>query len=1187
MKKIVVVLALFLFTISPSKSLAQTTITDSLVSGYWTLLGSPYDITGNITIPNDSTLLIEPGVIVNFLDTFKLQVNGRLLALGTATDSISFKANNILVGWAGIRFDSTLATNDTSRISFCKILNSKANGSELDGGGIFINFSPKVIVEHSRISNCSANILNGRGGGIAVINCDPVITNNQINNNNGRKKGGGIFLYNSKSKIDNNLICNNSVKNDGAGICIELGQPIISNNIITNNIVSIIAGGTKRGGGICITGCQNSCFFVNNIVSNNTNNQGDGGGFFVLGDADILNNTINSNSAQTGGGVYLENSTQPVDSNIISFNTATLKGGGIRIIACYSDIVNNKITDNQAGDQGGGLHITMGIDSALMLVKNQITNNISANLGGGVCAFSPVFLQFCNISNNASNDAGGLFLYSSYSINNCILANNTAQTNGGAIYSKNPETQTIINSTIVNNSADNGGALYCTDFNDPEIKNTIIWGNTATTSGSQLFLVDDWSDPTFSYCNVQFGSVGFGVNGWFYLGNYSNTINSTPLFVAPSIGSGNAYNGSSANWSLQAASPCVDAGNPATQTPYKDILENFRVTVCRIDIGACERQTGTPFVMTIIETQPIFCFGSTSGQLTANATGGSGNYSFFWHTNPTQTTSSISGLSSGTYSVTVTELSYGCTINASLFLSQPASLPTFTATKTNNNCNADTTGLINVTAIGGTGPYQYSNDGGITFQLGNLFDSLLAGTYSVVVKDIGNCTTGAQSFTITDPAAIVTSFSSTNVLCNTGSSGSISASAIGGVGPFSYSNNGGSAFQPSSVFLGLTSGTYSLILKDANGCLTAPQSINISQPSTPLIASIVSSIAVSCYGGGNGVAISTVSGGTPPYYYSWSTSPIQNSSTATNLAAGNYTLSATDSNACSTILPVSIASIIPLPTICMATVDSLSTHNIVYWEKPATTLIDSFKIYRQITTNVYLLLASVPYDSLSEYHDYAANPNSTSFTYKISAIDTCGSESIKSDFHSCIHLQNLGFGNLQWTLYAIENTLNPVIFYRICRDDLNTGNFLAISSSIPGSNTTFSDIAFGSYPNANYRVDVTWGISCSPTRTTINTTRSNIRPQTQIGIFESNKKPDEFKVYPNPATQSISLDFLENPDFKTIKIMNVLGEVVIYKTCEKLLNNVLKIDVASLQSGIYYIEVLTENIRLTKKLIVQ
>ena len=134
-----VIISLLIFQIFlPRFSKAQTSVAGGSVSGTWTLANSPYLVQGSIMIPDGQTLAIEPGVRVEFQGTYKLLVLGRLLAIGTATDTIVFTAANITNGWRGIRFDNTAATNDSSKFYYCKVIYSKANGlSPEDMGGGF------------------------------------------------------------------------------------------------------------------------------------------------------------------------------------------------------------------------------------------------------------------------------------------------------------------------------------------------------------------------------------------------------------------------------------------------------------------------------------------------------------------------------------------------------------------------------------------------------------------------------------------------------------------------------------------------------------------------------------------------------------------------------------------------------------------------------------------------------------------------------------------------------------------------------------------------------------------------------------------------------------------------------------------------------------------------------------------
>jgi hypothetical protein len=173
-----------------------------------------------------------------------------------------------------------------------------------------------------------------------------------------------------------------------------------------------------------------------------------------------------------------------------------------------------------------------------------------------------------------------------------VIANNTCPGTdgwGGGIFclANNP---TFINNTIVNNYAAKGGGIYFSGNTTALVKNCIIYGNTSSVDGDQVYLLDQTSAPDFTYCNVQGGTNDFGLNGNVYIGNYINNLNSAPVFVAPSAGSGSAFNGYTANWSLNSTSPCINSGDPSGTYPTTDILGNPRIYGSSIDMGAYEFQ---------------------------------------------------------------------------------------------------------------------------------------------------------------------------------------------------------------------------------------------------------------------------------------------------------------------------------------------------------------------------------------------------------------------------------------------------------------------------------------------------------------------------------------------------------------------------------------------------------------------
>lgn len=529
MKTINLLLALVAFGILTlvfgSLSVAQTSVPGGVVNGTWTLAGSPYNVQGSIQIVNGDSLIIQPGVTVNFQGTYKLLVLGKLKAIGSITDTITFTATNIGTGWRGIRFDNTPSSNDTSRIIFCKLQYGKATGLSPDdvGGGIYLKNYSKVIISNSSIINCNAY---DTGGGIYCDFSSPTISNNFIfNNSSTNSNGGGISSYGASPIFINNTISYNSARS-GGGLCCNSGTPNIFYNIISNNTTLI------SGGGIF--------FNANGSIANNT----------------ISNNTTGSNG---GGGIYSINSTT-ISNNIITNNAASLAGGGLG---------------------GGGIHAEGNqIISNNVISNNSISGTGTNNGGGGI-----------HISNSS--------ITATTSLNGNIISNNTASvtgtdSGGGGIYCDGNglanDSSNITNNTIVNNIAPKGGGLYCAQAANPVLRNTILWGNTASTSGAQVFLSIDASDPDFYYCDVQGGSAAFELNGNFYTGTYQNNIDTPVLFVSPSGGSGIGFNGVIANWSLQVSSPCIDTGDPNGTYPATDIAGNPRVSSGIIDIGAYEFQ---------------------------------------------------------------------------------------------------------------------------------------------------------------------------------------------------------------------------------------------------------------------------------------------------------------------------------------------------------------------------------------------------------------------------------------------------------------------------------------------------------------------------------------------------------------------------------------------------------------------
>ncbi len=207
---------------------------------------------------------------------------------------------------------------------------------------------------------------------------------------------------------------------------------------------------------------------------------------------------------------------------------------------------------------------------------------------------------------------------------------------------------------------------------------------------------------------------------------------------------------------------------------------------------------------------------------------------------------------------------------------------------TNIKCFGSSTGSATVTPSGGNPPYTYSWSPNVS-TTGNA-SGLSAGSYTCTVTDNTGCSS-ISLIAVTQPAVITATVTPTATSCG-GNTGSASASAAGGTGAYTYSwsPSGGSTNNAT----GLSAGTYTLTITDANSC-SFSVSTNVISSGGPTATPTQSNIK--CGGNNTGSATANVTGGTAPYTYAWSPSG-GSSATASNLSAGTYTCIVTDNKGC-------------------------------------------------------------------------------------------------------------------------------------------------------------------------------------------------------------------------------------------------------------------------------------------------
>ncbi|WP_460944016.1 beta strand repeat-containing protein, partial [Spirosoma daeguense] len=312
---------------------------------------------------------------------------------------------------------------------------------------------------------------------------------------------------------------------------------------------------------------------------------------------------------------------------------------------------------------------------------------------------------------------------------------------------------------------------------------------------------------------------------------------------------------------------------------YDILVSNF----CGVKASNKSILSVSPPLQLAMSTTPVSCFQGANGQAGVTVSGGSGNYTYRWNTGAT--TSTLSGISAGTYSVTVTD-GAGCSNSANVTVNQPTQL-VLTAMPTAVKCFGGNDGSATASATGGTSPYNYRWTTGATTAT---LSGIVAGTYSVTVTDANGCQQ-TQTVQINQPAQLIVSTNPTAVKCFGGNDGQITTNVSGGTGPYSFSWNTGTT---SSVLTGITAGTYQVTITDANGCRqTATAQVN--QPAT-LLTLTTSVTAVKCFNNRDGIASVTASGGGTSYNYQWSNGA--NTPSISGLAAGTYSVQVTDNNGC-------------------------------------------------------------------------------------------------------------------------------------------------------------------------------------------------------------------------------------------------------------------------------------------------
>jgi hypothetical protein len=616
---------------------------------------------------------------------------------------------------------------------------------------------------------------------------------------------------------------------------------------------------------------------------------------------------------------------------------------------------------------------------------------------------------------------------------------------------------------------------------------------------------------------------------------------------------------------------------PNSYSAYdQDIFSLYSGTyyVTATDVNGCTDSSS------VIVTQPniliaiasgtnLTCNSNNTGTVSVSVTGGTTPYNYSWSNGATVYNNT--GLSAGTYTITVTDAN-GCSTSSSVTITQPPltvitisgnlavcsgdtttltasgatsyswspatglntttgatvkshpptlnpitytitgtnncgsfstsvtvtpGSPSFTYTATNALCNGGT-GSITINATGGVSPYTYkvtnTTSNVVITQIGNnVFTGLASNAqYRMQVIDATGCASSISTIIITQPNILAVVVAKTNVTCNGSSNGILTCTANGGTGIKTYSDNGGSSFQPSNVFLGLAAGTYNVVVKDANGCIS---SVSIQTITQPALLTFTTTVSISC-STNSGTIIVYATGGSGVYNYSdnggttWGTGY-----TFSNLTAGTYSIKIKDANSCmSSISPVIIDITCIVPT-NLATTNIAATSAMANWVQPS--------CYYGYTTRISK-------HNLNVWTNYTIAPN-THYTFSALAHNT----------------------TYDWQIQT----------------------------------------------NCNANGSINSGFSASQTFTTL----------ARLEAGESDNFNSSFDVFPNPTDGILNICFSsDNNNAFNLSLIDVTGRIVINENHNAAIgNNQYQLNLASIAKGVYILMMQKGDAIIQKKIVVQ
>jgi len=761
----------------------------------------------------------------------------------------------------------------------------------------------------------------------------------------------------------------------------------------------------------------------------------------------------------------------------------------------------------------------------------------------------------------ATDASGNVFVTGSF-LSSTITFGTTTLTNAGSddiFIAKYDSAGTIIWAKRAGGTNDDYGISVTTDasgnvyvtgrFASP----TITFGtNTLTNSGSgDIFIV--------KYDNMPIVNLG------------SDT---TQCGGTVTLDAGNA--GSSYLWSTGAT----------TQTIMVSVSGNYSATVTNAYGSSSDTVAVT---IDALPTASTISAGGATALCPGNSVILSGNVGGTWSTGAS--TSSITVLSAGTYSVTNTNSCGSTTSNAISTTVNPSTfLPDFVASQTNLIASPFNLTFFNTTPNTSTYSYKWWFGDGSSSQAvdpSHIFP--FNGLYTVSLIAIDSITGCSDT---TTKANYIVCTGATNPCTQTANISPIGTTnrCVGGSVLYTCTTNAanptyqwningvpiGGATQ--STYPATVNGVYTVTVYTNGTCPKTSASVTANFNNTaPTAPTISQTGAIS--GCSGGIINLNASNGFTSYLWS-------NGATAQNInitTSGNYYVIGTNSSNCtaqSNSLVIN-PSYLSAPEICLVTVDTVIDKNLIAWDKSGyiAAEVDSFIVMKEgIYAGVYNRIGAKSYNQLSEFTDVNSNALARADRYKIAVKDSCGNLTLPSGHYKTMHLQITPGNGLQRNLsWSHAEGIPYAFYYRINR--WHQGVWATIDS-VQSNLNTYTDLNVPDL-NVDYIVEIKLSQPCTSSKSmqaarvsctsNSSTNRTFLISPITVGISEVEQQLN-FNIYPNPAKDLLNIEVnlkLNIKDLK-LKILDVVGKLVMNETIS---NQHTELNIQYLNKGIYFVRV--------------